>query len=612
MELSSFLLLLFGLRGVSSHERRLGELQVAPETQIGITGIEGATFVEFVAGAGSQLLQDDPILTVLVDGEERSINTPVRGFVVDRAALQKGDALSGSMIVAVVVPPLKALGCQSRVHAPNVHGGMFKNYVGTVGDKVSESTSVYEITSKVGATESITSGIEGELQAVLELLPGQAIPSFATVALVLHSCTLKVGAGEFGLPMAEPAIFVQYLEVLGGYVSEGDNVAEVTVADETSYLTAPKEGYIVDMYPLLHGDEVPVRKDIVVIVPPIEPVGTDVETPATEDDGLFFQKYNTSIGDPIDEGVSFMEATDGPGNKHYVAAWEGGKVKKLLPLMKGQRVPPNANLLIVETEDSPWWILVLVTLLLCCVGVLALLCCREKERSPKEDAREMLIEPVAEEPEPVPEPVVVEPPPPPAPEGVRIDFQTVDGATVTKYFSYRPIGIIFNKRAPIELMDFHFNSYGETQGVQLGWVITRIGDEDVTGINDFNVLMQKLHDSLLPYPWWPLRAEFTTPSGSHEVIQFVKQPLGMTFSRQAPITISHLKPNSYAASVGVQEGWVLQKLGDVELQPDSNFKCVEDLLLDALSRLEPIPGLALLKTKSSGSFRSKSLDLTNR
>merc|ERR1712136_423373 len=137
------------------------------------------------------------------------------------------------------------------------------------------------------------------------------------------------------------------------------------------------------------------------------------------------------------------------------------------------------------TEDSPWWILVLVTLLLCCVGVLALLCCREKERSPKEDAREMLIEPVVEEP-----------PPPPAPEGVRIDFQTVDGATVTKYFSYRPIGIIFNKRAPIELMDFHFNSYGETQGVQLGWVITRIGDEDVTGINDFNVLMQKLHDSL--------------------------------------------------------------------------------------------------------------------
>ena len=147
-----------------------------------------------------------------------------------------GDALSGSMIIAVMVPPLKALGCQSRVHAPNVHGGMFKNYVGTVGDKVSESTSVYEITSKVGATESIKSGIEGELQAVLELLPGQAIPSFATVALVLHSCTLKVGAGEFGLPMAEPAIFVQYLVVLGGYVSEGDNVAEVTVADETSYI----------------------------------------------------------------------------------------------------------------------------------------------------------------------------------------------------------------------------------------------------------------------------------------------------------------------------------------------------------------------------------------
>ena len=72
MELSSFLLLLFGLRGVSSYERRLGELQVAPETQIGITGIDGATFVEFVAGSGSQLMQDDPILTVLVDGEERS------------------------------------------------------------------------------------------------------------------------------------------------------------------------------------------------------------------------------------------------------------------------------------------------------------------------------------------------------------------------------------------------------------------------------------------------------------------------------------------------------------------------------------------------------------
>lgn len=604
MRLGCFLLVLFQLQVASSVEE---ELQVGPESQIGIPGIDGATFVEWVSAAGSQEMLGAPLLTVLVDGQQRSIAAPVRGFVVSMLPLSRGDALSSSTNVAVMVPPLKPHACQSRVHAPNLHGGTFKSYAAKVGETVGTSSHVYEVTSKTGATDSIVSGIDGELQAVLELLPGQAVPAFVTVALVLHTCTLKMSPGELGARMTAPAIFVRYIVPTGGYVGEGDPIAEVTVDDETSYLSAPKEGYVVDKYPLIPGDEIPVQKDIAVIVPTIVPDPTDIETTAT-DDGLFFTKYNTSVGDTIDEGVSFMEAQDKDGNTFYVGAYEGGKVKKLLPLLKGQPVPPDANLLIVGTDNSPWWIAVLETLLFCCVGVLALLCCREQQRPPKEDAREMLIEATPEEPEPVPEPVQESPPPPPTPEGVRIDFKTADNEIVTKYFSYRPIGIIFNKKAPIELMDFHFNSYGETQGVQIGWVITRIGDEDVTEITEFPVVMQKLHDSLLPFPWWPLRAEFTTPSGAQEVIQFVKQPLGITFSRQAPITISHLKPNSYASTMGVQEGWILKKLGDVELQADSNFKCIEDLLLDALSRLEPIPGLALLKTKSTGSFRSKSLD----
>lgn len=176
----------------------------------------------------------------------------------------------------------------------------------------------------------------------------------------------------------------------------------------------------------------------------------------------------------------------------------------------------------------------------------------------------------------------------------------------SKYFKYHPLGIIFHKRLPIEVQDFHFNSYGEYMGVQIGWVVTRIADEDVRNATEYNDVDRLLLARLSKYPWWPLKVEFKKPSGAKEVIHFAKQPLGLVFSRRAPIKIESFKKNSYGQSMGVQEGWVMTKLADVEIQDDHNFKHVDDLLLDGLSRLEPIAGLKLLKTKSTGSYRSKS------
>lgn len=176
----------------------------------------------------------------------------------------------------------------------------------------------------------------------------------------------------------------------------------------------------------------------------------------------------------------------------------------------------------------------------------------------------------------------------PVPDGIRVDFEVRGGEITSKFFNYRPLGLVLTER-PVTVSRFVFNSYAQFEGVEPGWVVRRVGSRDITSSSTAATVQRMLDDCLRLHPCWPLRVDFLTSHGDVETRYFEKQPLGLIFSRKAPIVIEQFKPLSYGRSVGVEVDWTIVRIGDVDVTDDHNFRNVDGLLMDGLSRLDTIP-----------------------
>jgi hypothetical protein len=172
---------------------------------------------------------------------------------------------------------------------------------------------------------------------------------------------------------------------------------------------------------------------------------------------------------------------------------------------------------------------------------------------------------------------------------LRIDFDT-GSDTVTKYFKHKPLGAVFHPRSPFLIESFCFNSYASEEGVEAGWSIISVGDTAIEADTHRWCLDKLLEKSLEPLPCWPLTVEFKTKAGM-KTVSFSKQPLGMLFPREVPIEIKGFAPESHARGVGVQEGWIISKIGNVSVEGQS-FRRVLNLLTTGLSPLETLSGCA--------------------
>lgn len=187
--------------------------------------------------------------------------------------------------------------------------------------------------------------------------------------------------------------------------------------------------------------------------------------------------------------------------------------------------------------------------------------------------------------------------------GLRIDFDT-GSDSVTKYFMHKPLGAIFHPRAPFLIESFGFNSYASEEGVEAGWSIIRVGETAIEADKHWGSLDKLLEKSLQPLPSWPLAVEFKTKAGI-KTVSFSKQPLGMLFPREVPIEIKGFAPDSYAKGVGVQEGWIISKIGNVSVE-GQNFRRVLNLLTTGLSPFETMPGCVTADSPRPGEQRRPS------
>lgn len=83
---------------------------------------------------------------------------------------------------------------------------------------------------------------------------------------------------------------------------------------------------------------------------------------------------------------------------------------------------------------------------------------------------------------------------------VRIDFKTQEGQVKTFEFGEKPLGIMFTKQSPIRIEMFRHNSLAQQLGVQIGWEIVRIGDDDLRPEYDFKRVDQMLEGYLQHLP----------------------------------------------------------------------------------------------------------------
>jgi hypothetical protein len=202
------------------------------------------------------------------------------------------------------------------------------------------------------------------------------------------------------------------------------------------------------------------------------------------------------------------------------------------------------------------------------------------ELEPKEDLASDLAAAAAPEPNPV---AAAEE----QPRKVRIDFDDHNGGTHTKYLEYRPLGIIFERKAPITVDSFHANSHLKALGVQVGWTIVRLGDQELSDKYSLQETTTLIRSQISHHKVYPLRLEFITGVETR-VFEIEHRPVGIVFQKRLPIIIEKVRPGSVAAEVGITVGLRLVRIGSDDLRV-GNYSSIMKRFQSGVSQLDAKP-----------------------
>jgi hypothetical protein len=89
-----------------------------------------------------------------------------------------------------------------------------------------------------------------------------------------------------------------------------------------------------------------------------------------------------------------------------------------------------------------------------------------------------------------------------------------------------------------------------------------------------------------------LKLDFDTPTGM-QTVWAKRKPLGLVFEKVNPIKVSQEKPQSHAVELGIQLGWILKKVADIDISV-MEFPQADKTLQENVAKL---PGAIPLKWK---------------
>jgi len=324
---------------------------------------------------------------------------------------------------------------------------------------------------------------------------------------------------------------------------------------------------------------------------PALPCNTAQETPTLNTEGgAKFVTYMVKEGDVVEPGAAVAVLQRGDDLYVLLKAAVPGVVKHIYAGLKAgmelDTVVPSRNLATIAPLAGPgrdpgdlhrfspyslyedgaqvppakgphpaWWLLPAV-LLLTIFGLCYLIFRMETSRNAS-NASSYTPMPTSEETES--ERLVV-----PEPDGVKLVFDD-SGTTRTVYAKYQPLGFGLGTGQTV-VQSFRINSYAKMSlGVQIGWRLTHVGSEDLSGKSKEDVA-SRLRQFTHTLPVWPLPLEFVAKASSEPIVlEFTEKPIGITFQSSDPTEVTQVLTNGIAASKGVQPGWKLTKVGEIEV-----------------------------------------------
>jgi len=180
---------------------------------------------------------------------------------------------------------------------------------------------------------------------------------------------------------------------------------------------------------------------------------------------------------------------------------------------------------------------------------------------------------------------------PKGPKDVKVHFLDHSGDTRVFRFKSAPLGFIMDERDPALIKSFVIGSYAKEKGVQAGWRVLQVAseviDRDKCRAGDVERLLKENSTGL---EQWPFKIEFDTGTGEVRTILFREGPLGMAFFNKLPLCIEDFKSTSVAQEMGVQKGWTLVKIGDVDVRTQTQFQTVASYITEGISQLPMRPG----------------------
>lgn len=516
----------------------------------------------------------------------------------------------------------------------NPSGLRFVKYYVKPGDIVETEDKIARVEDAAGVDHDVLAPRPGVVKYIQDgLQKGMLIAKVmqdTNIAVIDKLPILEVDDTEEGAyaPRLENWRLKEITVSEGDYVSRGDTVAILEKGGELRYIPSSRSGDVTEvMQHIKPGDvveEVTKDDDLVTVGLIQEPkLGFMERAVQVPDMSCIFVDWKIKMGQHVKAGDTIAHfllppLTSKPSGSDKFRRLEStllsipspgtGKISYMADLQPNQRTSkqsagPSIAAVHLDFPDIPWWILLLVVLcclICCCVAFLFKVLRRKDDYKPMETTpvpvpetkpkaaplppKPVAVAPVAvaSKPKPIVKPALK------APSGLRLDWDD-NGTIRTTYARHRSLGIKHNYTAPIVVTDFTCNSYAKMDmGVQRGWKLTRIGDEELNDSNDFDYVNQRLNNHMQDFPVWPLALEFRKNPEDKEthVYKFSNRPLGVEFTNMAPIQIDRVYEDSPAAAHNMELGWYLTKIGDRDVHENTNFREVLQYFKEGVQGLQ--------------------------
>jgi len=153
---------------------------------------------------------------------------------------------------------------------------------------------------------------------------------------------------------------------------------------------------------------------------------------------------------------------------------------------------------------------------------------------------------------------------------MRITFCLPDESTQELSFVKTPLGMDFKAKDPAVVRGVTADSHAAELGVQVGWVISAINGDDMTG-KDFETFFSKLQTESVKAALGVdgariLPIAFRLPDTSIKKVNFTKKPLGLEIGKKDATTVKGAAAGTQAAQMGVQVGWVITTINGEDVE----------------------------------------------